>query len=216
VARTQEARKADTRGRLVAAARRLFAARGVDAVSVDAIADEADRTSGALYAHFGSKQGLVLAVLDSMRNDLATAISADAEATELPRRLRALWRNVSRPPDEDGDLWLLLEHELWLRAAREPDVAAALASRYAAGRRQMRSSFEAWAGDAGVEPPAAPDALPTLVLALLLGLEMQHRLDPRSVSERTAVAGLAALFGAAPLPPAPFASPSAATSPRRT
>ena len=63
----QQDRKADTRARLVAAAAECFAERGVDAVSVDAVADAAGRTSGAVYAHFGSKQGLVLAVLDQWR-----------------------------------------------------------------------------------------------------------------------------------------------------
>jgi len=65
MARTQEERKAETRSRLLAAAAELFADHGVDAVSVDAVAEAAGRTSGAVYAHFGSKQGLLLALLDS-------------------------------------------------------------------------------------------------------------------------------------------------------
>jgi hypothetical protein len=77
----------------------------------------------------------------------------------------------------------------------------------------MRASFETWADDAHVEPPVASDALPTLVLALLLGLEMQYRLDHRSVPERVAVAGLTALFGAAsPTSASPSASPSSRSS----
>src|SRR5688572_13058304 len=117
--RTQEDRKADTRARLVRAAMLLFAERGVDAVSVDAIADAADRTSGSVYAHFGGKHGLVLAVLDELRTELADAIEAESrDSDELDRRLAAIWRNF-RTRDE----WVLLEHELWLRAARDPEVA---------------------------------------------------------------------------------------------
>ena len=197
--RTQEDRKADTRARLIRAAVKLFAERGVDAVSIDAIADEADRTSGAVYAHFGGKPGLVLAVLDELRTELAGAIATESKATDaLRRQLGALWRNISDPPGEDDHrgLWVVLEHELWLRATREPQVADALAQRYALGRRQMAESFASWAATAGVEPPVASNALPTLVLALLLGLEMQHRLDPRAVPDHLAVAGLSALFGA--------------------
>ena len=52
MARTQEQRRADTRARLLDAAAQLFATRGIDAVSVDAVADAADRTSGAVYDHF--------------------------------------------------------------------------------------------------------------------------------------------------------------------
>ena len=47
---TQEQRKAETRQRLLDAAAILFAERGIDAVSIDAIAEAADRTSGAVYA----------------------------------------------------------------------------------------------------------------------------------------------------------------------
>ncbi|MGH9206548.1 MAG: helix-turn-helix domain-containing protein, partial [Acidimicrobiales bacterium] len=55
VPQTQEERKAETRARLLAAAADLFAGQGIEAVSVDAVAEAAGRTSGAVYAHFGSK-----------------------------------------------------------------------------------------------------------------------------------------------------------------
>lgn len=189
-AKTQEERRADTRERLLRAAADLFARKGVDAVSVDAIADEAERTSGALYDHFGSKQGLVAALVDAMRNELADAIGGEAGASDDPRRrIDAIWRNFADHPE--GGLWLLLEHELWLRAARDPELRDALAARYAAGRKGMAKSFREWA-----PAPAVPDkALPPLVLALLLGLEMQRRLDPSAVPDHVARAGLAALFG---------------------
>ena len=62
---TQGERRADTRQRLLNAAAELFAERGVEGTSIDAIAQRADRTSGAVYDHFGGKDGLLLALLDS-------------------------------------------------------------------------------------------------------------------------------------------------------
>ena len=50
---TQGERRAETRQRLLDAAADLFATRGIEASSVDAIAEAADRTSGAIYDHFG-------------------------------------------------------------------------------------------------------------------------------------------------------------------
>jgi hypothetical protein len=38
-------------------------------------------------------------------------------------------------------------------------------------------------------------AVPALLLGLLLGLEMQHRLDPDAVPDDVAVGGLRALLG---------------------
>ena len=50
---TQGERRAETRQRLLDAAAELFAARGVEGCSVDAIAERAERASGAVYDHFG-------------------------------------------------------------------------------------------------------------------------------------------------------------------
>jgi AcrR family transcriptional regulator len=194
-AMTQEERRADTRERLLRAAAELFARKGVDAVSVDAIADGAGRTSGALYDHFGGKQGLISALVDTMRNELAAAIGGESGTSDDPaRRIDAIWRNFADHPDEQGGLWLLLEHELWLRAARDPELRDALAARYAAGRKGMARAFAQW----DVEPAVATKAVPPLVLALLLGLEMQRRLDPSAIPDHVARAGLAALFGVDP------------------
>ena len=62
--RTQGERRAETRGRLLAAARSVFAERGYHAASLDLVSERAGCTKGALYHHFGSKEGLLLALLD--------------------------------------------------------------------------------------------------------------------------------------------------------
>ena len=94
--RTQQQRKDETRARLLAAAADLFAEQGVDAVSVDAVAEAAGRTSGAVYAHFGSKQGLLLALLDSWKDAVRTVLLAEVAVTDSPRgQLAAVWDNVA-------------------------------------------------------------------------------------------------------------------------
>jgi hypothetical protein len=90
---------------------------------------------------------------------------------------------------------MLLEHELWLRAARDPEVTGLAAARYRHSRRGMSRSFARWSKEAGVDGPLDPDALAVCVLGLMLGLEMQRRLEPAAVPDQTAEAGLAALFG---------------------
>ena len=48
----------------------------------------------------------------------------------------------------------------------------------------------------GEVDPAVPDrAVAPLLVGLLIGLEMQHRLDPDAVDEEVALAGLGALLG---------------------
>ena len=53
-----------TRERLMRAAERQFAERGIDAVSIRDITSEADANSASIHYHFGSKAGLVAAILD--------------------------------------------------------------------------------------------------------------------------------------------------------
>jgi AcrR family transcriptional regulator len=188
MARTQAERRAETRQQLLAAARDLIAARGVAGASVDALAEAADRTSGALYAQFGGKDGLLLALLDSWKKATATAIAADFESADDPDDwLASLWRNFVDPPAEGGDSWVLLEHELWLYASRHPEASEAVAARYRDARRHLASALSGGAAeDTGVA---------ALLIGLVIGLEMQRRLDPDAVSDDLALQGLRALLG---------------------
>ncbi len=55
-----------TRADLLDAAARVFSAKGFEGASVDDVATEAGYTKGAVYAHFGSKRDLFLAVARSV------------------------------------------------------------------------------------------------------------------------------------------------------
>ena len=181
---TQEQRRAETRSRLLDAAAELFAARGVEGASIDAIAELADRTSGAIYDHFGGKEGLLFALLEGWVGDVAAVIGAElVTATTLDERLATLWRNVAEPPSGDGR-WIALEHELWSWAARHPEARGHLAQRYQAAFEGVESAAEEWLG-----APAAPGTGAT-VIGLLFGLEMMRRIDGSAVDEAVAVAAL--------------------------
>ncbi|MCU0269014.1 MAG: TetR/AcrR family transcriptional regulator [Acidimicrobiales bacterium] len=193
--RTQGERKAETRARLVAAAAELFARNGYHAVSTDAVAEAAGRTSGAVYAHFGGKEGLLWALLDEWERATAREIRDALAATDDPaHRVDALWSTFVRRPGGHGDPGMLLEHELWLYAARRAEAAGALAQRYQGARTALADTFGAWAAERGAHLPHGADAAATLVLALLLGLEMQRRVDPAAVPDDLAVAGLRRLL----------------------
>ena len=180
---TQEERRAETRRRLLVAAAELFAERGVDGASIDAIAERADRTSGALYDHFGGKDGLLFALLDGWVDDVAAVMGAElSTATTLDERLGVLWRNVSAPVAGDGR-WIALEHELWSYAARNPDAREHLARRYRGAWRGVDDAMGQWAdGGAAQAGPA--------VIGLLFGLEMMRRIDPDAVTDDVAIDAL--------------------------
>jgi AcrR family transcriptional regulator len=54
----------DTRERLLATAEELFATRGIDAVSVRDITEAADANTASINYHFGSKRGLIDAIVE--------------------------------------------------------------------------------------------------------------------------------------------------------
>jgi AcrR family transcriptional regulator len=196
VPKTQQERKAETRARLLAAAADLFAAQGIDAVSVDAVGEAAGRTSGAVYAHFGSKQGLLLALLDAWRDSLLTVLLAEVAVSDSPAdQLAAVWTNLADTAGSEAATRSLLEHELWLRAARDPAVADVLRARNAEALRYSARQLEGWTAAVGAHPTTTPSDLAVLVKALLAGLAVQRRLDPDSVPDALALRGLAALVG---------------------
>ena len=85
---TQEERRAQTRDAVLAAAGRVFAKRGFHGASLDAIAEDAGVTRGAVYYNFADKEELFLELLDrrcaERTDELVLEIAvADVEAQGL-------------------------------------------------------------------------------------------------------------------------------------
>ncbi len=70
----ERADAARNRRRIVAAAERLFAERGVAAVSMEAIAGEAGVGKGTVFRRFGDRAGLVHALLDTHEREFQEAL----------------------------------------------------------------------------------------------------------------------------------------------
>src|SRR5258706_8666651 len=91
-----------TRGQLVVIGRRLFAAHGYDATSIEAVLREAKISRGALYHHFDGKEALFAAVLETVEADVAAAIAKAAAGVADPvAAFRAgcdAWLRLARDP----------------------------------------------------------------------------------------------------------------------
>jgi AcrR family transcriptional regulator len=183
-----EARRLTSQGlerktQLIDAAAELFAERGVEGSSVDAIAERADRTSGAIYDHFGGKDGLLFALLEGWVDDVAIVIGAElATATTLDERLASIWRNVSDPPAGDGR-WIALEHEMWTYAVRNDAAREHLVRRYRAAAAGVDEAVAEWNDGRETEVGVA-------LIGVLLGLEMLRRVDPAAMTDDVAIAAL--------------------------
>jgi len=98
--------KAETRGRILDAAARLFRESGYDGVGVDAIMNEAGLTAGGFYSHFSSKETLfaeaMAAALDPSHTLRATKGSALAANDPLGALIRAYLSRTHRDTVADG------------------------------------------------------------------------------------------------------------------
>src|SRR4030081_4150053 len=83
---TREQSKANTRERLLLAARRVFARSGFHGASVDEIASKAGFSTGALYSNFDGKEDLFLVLMereiDEHAREISEAVRARASVAE--------------------------------------------------------------------------------------------------------------------------------------
>jgi len=122
---TQQARKAKTREAIVAAATRRFALRGVEATSLDDVAEAAGFTKGAIYANFPNKRALVDAVIERniVQTDPAILVRPDLS---LADRLALIGREVAELTRTVPRETVLLDLEYSLAALRNPRKRATL------------------------------------------------------------------------------------------
>jgi AcrR family transcriptional regulator len=196
MSRPRQARSVETRARLLAAAAAVIAEQGIEGASVDAIAERAERTSGSLYGQFGSKDGLLVELLDESLDLVAESVFADIEAaTSLDERLAALWRNFTDPPAAARD-WVQFEHEVWVWANRpgNADAATRLGRRYRSECATLAVALDEWADEGLIAPLASSLEAATMLVGTLLGLEMLYRLVPDAICEASVVAALRGLL----------------------
>lgn len=174
----------EVRGALLEAAARVFARQGIDGASVDDVAAAAGFTKGAVYSNFGSKDGLVAALLDAkVSTYLVQGLDAVADTDRpLTERARSLGDRLTAVDQEQED-WTLLFLELWQRAVRSPDTRETFRRR----RRELHAAVTAavseHTGGAGIPGALPPDELATLLMALTNGLALERLSDPGAVPD---------------------------------
>src|ERR1700690_1597800 len=101
---TREQSKANTRERLLAAARSVFARRGFHGASVEEIASEAGFSTGALYSNFDGKEDLFLVLMEreieEHAREITEAVRARASMSERATGGARQWMTmIERGPE---------------------------------------------------------------------------------------------------------------------
>jgi AcrR family transcriptional regulator len=86
--RSKAQQKEDTTKKLKAIALQMFAEQGYAAVAMEDMIKQVGMTRGAIYHHFGSKEGLFRAVLDDIQQEIAERIlNESGKTTDLWEQL---------------------------------------------------------------------------------------------------------------------------------
>jgi AcrR family transcriptional regulator len=107
----------ETKRKLLAAARKEFAAFGIAGARVDRIAVAAGCNKQSIYQHFDSKEGLFDSVFDAMVTDTTADIPIAVD--DLPTYAGRLFDRYSTDPE-------ILRLATWSRLERTPATVAAL------------------------------------------------------------------------------------------
>ncbi len=108
--RQREEAAAETRARLLTSAKALFARRGIDAVTIAELAKKARVSPSTIYALFKSKEGVLLALMESaMFGDRYRAAVERLDEVDDPVRQIAMTASISRAiyESESAELGLM-------------------------------------------------------------------------------------------------------------
>jgi AcrR family transcriptional regulator len=174
-------RQANTRTELVNAAERLFSKQGFHATSLDAVADEAGYTKGAVYSNFASKEDLFFAVYERRVDRYLEA--AERTVSEVDDSAQGVLRVIAgvaaRRENDDG--WLAVFLEFWTHVLRHPEHRARFAEIHSRAVDPFVTSIERFGAEHGIELPLDPRQLAVALFAMGTGIGLERLTQPEVV-----------------------------------
>ena len=184
------ATKAETtrvsRRAILDAAAKHFSARGFRGTPLAAIAETVGMTQAGVLYHFGSKEKLLIAVLDD-KNTRDGALASEFLSGDAVGLVEGLVGIVERDQELAG-MSALFTALLVEGLDRESVVHEMLVDRYRQGRQIFAEKLRAGQEQGVLDPEMDPEAKATEFLAFLDGVRDQWLLDPECV-DPIAVAG---------------------------
>jgi AcrR family transcriptional regulator len=164
VAAVRTVQREQTRGKLVEAAQRVFAASGYERATVDDLAAAAGYSKGAYYFHFSTKEEILLELLRAW-TEQRSALLEGSRAPDQPSAV-VLMEMVEGLLSYDGSdpEWPALLLEFWSQALRSREVRRCLHEAYDDWKNLLAEAFER----AQVERIVASDVDPAAAAALVL------------------------------------------------
>ncbi len=202
--------RADSRRRLLAAARTTFARLGFERATVRDIAQEAGVAQGLLYHHFRDKDDLLRVVFLEGTRDVAEAFGAGAEGGTAEERLARLIRRSLEIVRERRDFW-----QLSYMLRHLPRTADVLGDELPTWTAEVRSHLESLLAEVGHRNAAA---LARVLFGAIDGVAQHYVMDPDGYPLEAATECIVRHFARPPADPAPTTAKDArpATTTART
>lgn len=161
---------------LLAAAQRIVIRDGFSRLSFANVAEEAGVYQSAVRYYFGSKDGLIQALIDASTHDLSAEVLSGLRMDDpLPERLGWLiWASRTLSESEE----YRSEFELLPHVLRDDALRKAVARLYDTYRSHTMQVIEGHDGDAHRE---LAKTYSCLMLAVIEGVAIQRALDPEGV-----------------------------------
>lgn len=168
---------------ILSAARRILERDGFAALSLSAIAAEAGEAKASIGYHFGNKEGLIVALLDSLVHEANRGLIAETRRYPMgEQRVRSLMEGEERIVEDTQSVLSLLE--ILPHAMRDESLRGRIAELYAGYRETVLEILDASTGpDRGTLGPFS-----ALMIAVVDGLSIQNALDPDGTNVRAATA----------------------------
>lgn len=174
------------RAEIVAAARRIVAEQGLDALTFGALEAALSFTRGVVTYHFASKDEIVRAVFASAIAEIDASVRASVLASDaIEDKVRAILRaNVRGFVDRVEAGRVLLS--FWGRLSSDAEVQRINAELYARYRDRSAKLLRA-ARVAGTIAKIDPKTMAALLVGLVLGIATQHYFDPGAIDVDAAI-----------------------------
>lgn len=170
----------ETRDRVLQGAASVFAREGYDGASIAEIASAAGVSSGALYAHFGSKAELFAATLRAHGSaEVERLLAIGGSGADFARVLRARGVALARRRPEDGSLLV----EAIVAAKRHSEVAAVLIAAFSQREKRLVELLEVGQRAGVVDANVSSSAVARFLTMLVLGSVLIAAMDLPAVDE---------------------------------
>jgi len=189
---SREDSREQTTQRLLEAAQKLIARKGLDAASVENIAAAAGYSRGAFYSNFKSKDDLFIELLrrdhEKGTQELNALRTSDLPVDQIQARARDIYAHMFRD-NESFMTWT----EARMMAARDTRFRAKLDTLMNEKRAQIATFIQYFYDRVGIKPEMPPEKMAMGFMSLAEGVRLFMLSSPSEMTQPTAEA-LLSLF----------------------